>query len=286
MKINYYSGAGNLFSVVDNRQSKLNKENLSNLAKVACSKSNNYTIKTEGLISLNDTYGGRFNVSFFNPDGTSGMMCGNGARSAVSFINAIGLSKSSSSKGTSQQLIIELAGREYPSTIDGELIKVSFPKHNDLRMNFEVRIDDTNIYGDFVDVGSPHLVLDYHKILHSRQFSFRYYPLEDMAKPIRSNVELFPEGVNVSIYYVESPQTIYIRTFERGVEAETGACGTAAISTALVLFMKKIIGNSVEIIPTSKIPLRVEIITNEKNEIIGFNLIGTAEKIGEALIEF
>lgn len=286
MKIDYYSGAGNLFSVIDNRDIKLNNQDLSNLAKVACSKSDNFTINTEGLISLNDNTGGKFNVSFFNPDGTSGMMCGNGARSAVSFIKAIGLSKSDLDSSNSQQLIIELAGREYPSIIEGDLINVSFPKHNDLKFNLEINIQDSNVYGDFVDVGSPHLVLDFHKILNSKFFSFRHYPLEDMAKPIRYNHQLFPEGVNVSIYYVESPKIVHLRTFERGVEAETGACGTAALSTALVLFKKGIIGKKVEILPTSKISLHVQINTDNKNEIIGFNLIGTAEKIGEALIEF
>ncbi len=286
MKINYYSGAGNLFSVIDNRDIKLDTDNLSKLAQVACSKSNSFTIKTEGLISLNDNYGGKFDVSFFNPDGSSGMMCGNGARSAVSFIKAIGLSKSDLNDDSPIDLIIELAGREYPSTITGDLINVSFPKHNQLEISFEIKIDDSYIYGDFVDVGSPHLVLDFQKILKNKYFSFRHYPLEDMAKPIRSNQELFPEGINVSIYYVESQQKVYLRTYERGVEAETGACGTAAISTALVLFKKGIIGKSVEIIPTSRISLNVEINTDQNKEIIGFNLIGTAEKIGEALIEF
>lgn len=287
LKINYYSGAGNLFSVIDNRDMKLDKENLSKLAQVACSKSDSFTIKTEGLISLNDNYGGKFDVSFFNPDGSSGMMCGNGARSAVSFIKAIELSKSDLYDDDSPiDLIIELAGREYPTTIKGDFINVSFPKQNQLKINFQITIDNSYIYGDFVDVGSPHLVLDFQKILNSKHFSFRYYPLEDIAKPIMSNRELFPEGINVSIYYVESPQKVYLRTYERGVEAETGACGTAAISTALVLFKKEIIGNSVEIIPTSRISLNVEINTDQNKEIIGFNLIGTAEKIGEALIEF
>lgn len=287
LKINYYSGAGNLFSVIDNRDMKLDKENLSKLAQVACSKSDSFTIKTEGLISLNDNYGGKFDVSFFNPDGSSGMMCGNGARSAVSFIKAIELSKSDLyDDDTPIDLIIELAGREYPTTIKGDFINVSFPKQNQLKINFQITIDNSYIYGDFVDVGSPHLVLDFQKILNSKHFSFRYYPLEDIAKPIMSNRELFPEGINVSIYYVESPQKVYLRTYERGVEAETGACGTAAISTALVLFKKEIIGNSVEIIPTSRISLNVEINTDQNKEIIGFNLIGTAEKIGEALIEF
>ena len=286
LKINYYSGAGNLFSVIDNRDMKLDKENLSKLAQVACSKSDSFTIKTEGLISLNDNYGGKFDVSFFNPDGSSGMMCGNGARSAVSFIKAIELSKSDLyDDDTPIDLIIELAGREYPTTIKGDFINVSFPKQNQLKINFQITIDNSYIYGDFVDVGSPHLVLDFQKILNSKHFSFRYYPLEDIAKPIMSNRELFPEGINVSIYYVESPQKVYLRTYERGVEAETGACGTAAISTALVLFKKEIIGNSVEIIPTSRISLNVEINTDQNKEIIGFNLIGTAEKIGEALIE-
>lgn len=286
MYINYYSGAGNLFSIIDNRDTKIDDKQLAELAKVACSKTQNFTIKTEGLISLNKIEGEKFNVSFFNPDGTSGMMCGNGARSAVSFIKTLGLIKQLSNSDTPQKITIELAGKEYPSIIESQFITISFPKQKRLEMNFKIKLEDTYIYGDFVDVGSPHLVLDFNKILNSKIFSFRHYPLEDMAKPIRANQKQFPEGVNVSIYYVESPSIVHLRTFERGVEAETGSCGTAAISTALVLYKRGITKKIVEILPTSKIPLKVEIKTDENNEVVGFNLIGTAERIGEALIEF
>jgi len=136
-----------------------------------------------------------------------------------------------------------------------------------------------------IDVGSPHLLFDYSHIINHNLFSFRHYPLEDFAAPIRWNKKLFPNGINVSIYDVESANIVHLRTYERGVEAETGACGTAALSTALVLYKKGLTNKTLQIVPTSKIPLKVEILTDINNEIIGFNLIGTAEKIGEALIE-
>lgn len=286
MNINYYSGAGNLFSIIDNRSYQLQKDELSKLATIACSKSSNFTIKTEGLIALNSFNGQKFNLSFFNPDGSTGMMCGNGARSAVSFIQALGLTKSITEPTKPQTIIIELAGKEYIARVEQDMISVTFPKYSKLALRNEIKVNDYVIYGDFVDVGSPHFVLDFNVIPKHQHFTFRHYPLEDIAKPIRWNQDMFPQGVNVSIYDVESADIVHLRTFERGVEAETGACGTAALSTALVLYKKGITNKTIQVIPTSAIPLKVEILTDNNNEILGFNLIGTAEKIGEALIEF
>lgn len=286
MKIDYYSGAGNLFSIFDNRSHQFQPDQLAKLAQIACSKTDNFTIRTEGLIAFNNFDGEKFSVSFFNPDGSTGMMCGNGARSAVSFIKALGLIQTNTTSKIPQEIVIELAGKEYPATISGEMISVSFPKHRKLDLHYEIKINNYKIYGDFVDVGSPHFILNFNQIPNHQNFTFRHYPLEDLAKPIRWNKEKFPEGVNVSIYDVESADIVHLRTFERGVEAETGACGTAAISTALVLYQKGLTNKEIQIIPTSKIPLRVEILIDNSNQIIGFNLIGTAEKIGEALIDF
>lgn len=284
MKLFYYSGAGNLFSIFDNREYGLSPEQLARVSQIACKKTDDKTIRTEGFIAVNKVDGKKINVSFFNPDGSTGMMCGNGARSVVSYIDALGLVKTKDTSSP-QEIIIQMAGKEYHSIIHDKLITVKFPKHNELKLNFEIDYSGMRLYGDFVDVGSPHILLDFSKLLNAKKYNFRNFPLEELARPIRYNQKIFPDGVNVSIYDIESPSTVHLRTYERGVEMETGACGTASISAALVLFVRKKVEKKITIIPTSRIPLEVEVLTNNDNEIIGFNLTGTAERLGEALIE-
>jgi diaminopimelate epimerase len=282
-KIEYFSGAGNLFSVIDNRNNVIDANLLSQFAKLSCSKSEKFSIATEGLIVLNKSDNNPFSVKFFNPDGSSGMMCGNGARCAVKFAEMLRLIQ----KGEVQRPIkFDLAGQEYLAFIDKDKIKVQFPKPRYQKFNIKVPFQEYLVIGDFIDVGTPHIIFKYEEIPNAKRFAFRYYPIDDFAKPIRYNSEQFPDGVNVSIYTIENRRRIHLRTYERGVEHETGACGTASVSTAFTLFKKGLINFKSEIIPTSYNPLIVENIIDESDEVLGFYLIGTADKIGEALIEF
>jgi diaminopimelate epimerase len=287
LKIEYYSGAGNIFSIFDNRSIQLLDNEFEKLAKIACNKSISFTLDTEGLIIIDNLKTteniNSFNVYFFNPDGSSGMMCGNGARCSVKFAmnkKIIVLEEFSDS------ISFKLAGEEYIAWVESGLIKVQFPKHIFSDINFKVPFENKILVGSFADVGTIHLIFQYHNIPEFSNFMFEYFPLIDFAKPIRYNTTLFPKGVNVSIVEIIDSFSIKLRTYERGVEGETGACGTGAIAAALLLFQQGLINNKVSIIPSSKSILEVEILTDEKNEISGFTLMGDAFKIGETIIEY
>jgi diaminopimelate epimerase len=273
MKFYYYSGSGNLFTIIDNRFTRFSTEQLSQFALKYCKKFDKFTMATEGFIALNSAESNEIDVQFFNPDGSTGMMCGNGARSIVQF--ALDLHLIDESINTQ----IALAGRIYNARVYKKLIYLEFPKPIESIFNKEIKFDDSSIIADFVNVGSPHLLFDYSQIPFSDKFEYKYYPLADFAQPIRNNLQTFPNGVNVSIYKIISHSSVYLRTYERGVEAETGACGTASISTAFTLFSRGQINESVSIIPTSQIPLKVNI-RQLNNQIDGFELTGLADKIG------
>ncbi len=273
MKFYYYSGSGNLFTIIDNRFARFTTEQLSQFAVKFCQKFDKFTMATEGFIALNSAENNEIDVQFFNPDGTTDMMCGNGARSVVQFALDMFLINEN------ENVRIALAGRIYNARIYKKLIYVEFPKPIESIFNKEVQFDNLSIIADYVDVGSPHILFNYLQIPYSDKFEYKYYPLADFAEPIRNNLQAFPNGVNVSIYKIISHSSVYLRTYERGVEAETGACGTASISTAFTLFSRGQINESVSIIPTSQIPLKVNIVKNS-DVIDGFELTGLADKIG------
>jgi len=85
LKVTYMSGAGNLFSIIDNRNYNFGEKLLSLLSPILCNPVQNNTIQSEGLLALNGSKEYDFETLFFNPDGSHGMMCGNGGRCAVNF---------------------------------------------------------------------------------------------------------------------------------------------------------------------------------------------------------
>lgn len=284
LKIEYYSGAGNLFSIIDNRIYNIPEEDFEKLAKITCSKFQSFSIKTEGMIIIKDEIinkNNSFEVNFFNPDGSSGMMCGNGARCAVKFAYDKGIIH----KNESEIIRFNLANVDYYAEFENDLINVFFPRYNILELERKIIFDNNEIIASFVDVGTIHLIFDYDEIPFSSHFDFNYYPLLDFAKPIRFNKTEFPDGVNVSIVKVIDRNNIEMRTYERGVEAETGACGTGAISAFIVMNHKGKINDEVKIYPTSKSPLFVNLLKDENGYNNRFVLKGKALKIGETIYQ-
>ena len=277
IKIHYYSGAGNLFSIIDNRSIGFTNDQLSEFAKIACSQFSKNAIKTEGLIAIENSEEFPFKVQFFNPDGSSGMMCGNGARCAIAFAKQLGtLDKVS----YSQSFKFQLAEISYTGRIIENAYQVDFEFPKEIKKDLILELNDSRkIYTDFIDVGTPHLLINYDQ-LKNNNIEFQNFNLIDFARPIRYNTELFPNGTNVSIYQIVNPNLVHLRTYERGVESETGACGTATVSLGYLLFEKNLCNLPLSVIPTSQIPLKIYITDNN------ITLEGPAEKIGEQELNF
>ncbi len=117
--------------------------------------------------------------------------------------------------------------------------------------------------------------------MHSPE-EFKKFDILDLAQKIRHHKDFAPRGTNVN-FCLEWNGKILLRTFERGVESETGACGTGAISTILAYFSEIAIKGTAELIPTSGIPLWVKI-EDKSGEISKITLLGSAEIIGSQII--
>ena len=270
--ITVMSGAGNVFSVIDGKNYNFSIDDYSKIAQIVCSANTEYNKKTEGLLvvipSIGDTKAD-FEVWFFNPDGTHSAMCGNGARCAVHFAMENGFINFTSRKN----ILFNMQGNDYRCLIIDSQYQIYFPSPEKIDLNKEIFINNSSIIGDYINVGSDHFVIDYERYFEQDFFEF---DINAFAPSIRNNEAFAPNGVNVNIYKIIDNK-IYVRTFERGVEWETGACGTGAISTAISLVLNQNILTPIELIPHSKIPLVVSFNLNIKLEICGLYLKGPAE---------
>lgn len=265
------SGAGNLFTVIDNRTAKFSIEKGREVASLCCS-SQVSPFLTDGLILLNsgdEKYD--FRMDFFNPDGSYGAMCGNGARCAVRFADEKGFFKNSRTKSINFTVL----DAEYHAEINENTVKVSFPPPMFIQ-KVDLDIQNKVLEVDYVNVGSDHAVMDFSELEPVLSQKFQDFDIKFWGSFVRNHTTFQPRGANANFYQVENDVNVQLRTFERGVEAETGACGTGAISTALIASLKYQLGNKVNIIPTSGSPLWVEFLPSlEKIEEI--TLEGSAE---------
>lgn len=192
-----------------------------------------YGIGADGLMIMKPgSVGAAFEVDFYNADGSGGMLCGNGARCAIERARTLGLVH------TAERIRFRFAGADYAgiSLAEG---RARFELDPCFRMDEPrtIRVGDLTLRGRFVDVGSLHFVVDVGTILDSdgsRAFAdIDAVPLETLGQAVRRHADFGARGVNANFTELRGGR-LFVRTFERGVEAETLACGTGSTSSALV----------------------------------------------------
>lgn len=225
------SGAGNDFIIIDKTKNKgisLKQNQISNL----CNRRRG--IGADGLIIISDSKDSHFLMEYFNADGSSGSLCGNGARCAIQF--AVNTNRIKDNKA------VFLANKEQ---FTGELVKDGFVKFNlkpptRFKLNFKIKAFNQLIKAHFADTGSPHVVIEIDDVLAlpkdltSRYRNIQNFPVSEIGREIRFHKDFSPLGTNVNFIQIKE-QEILIRTYERGVESETLACGTGSVASAIVM---------------------------------------------------
>jgi diaminopimelate epimerase len=271
------SGAGNTFTVIDNRQLQYSIEQGKQLAPIVCKQSRNTFLDTEGLMFLtstnntSDSTTPNIRMEFFNPDGSHGAMCGNGGRCAAMFSRMHGFFPAEVTNIVMHVLDVAYEV-EFPfitGSTNENLVRVTFPSPQRLQKSVAIPIGNATLHGGFVDVGSTHAVVWFEDIVHHLldgaiadidDATFSAFEIQDIGTTVRHHEVFAPEGVNCNIAFKRADGRIHVRTFERGVEAETGACGTGAIATALMSFIHGKADATVELITSAQQHLTVEII--------------------------
>lgn len=231
-KISFYkmSGAGNDFIVIDkNINSGFVPDQ--NIVQKICNR--RYGVGADGVITVADSNSYDFDMQYFNADGSTGSLCGNGARCAIKFADLSGRIKHGTAKFLSN-------GVAYTGMVLNETqIKFFFNPPQKLKYNFKVKAFNQLINACYVDTGSPHVVIKIDDVLINPANPKLFYedlnnfPVFELGREIRYHKDFAPEGANINfIKLVEGK--IHIRTYERGVEDETLACGTGSTAAAVI----------------------------------------------------
>lgn len=241
-KIPFYKmqGTGNDFILIDNRRGILKGQNLGNLAKNVCRR--HYSVGADGLIVIVSSKKADFKWRFFNADGSEAEMCGNGSRCAARFAYLKKIAKKDMSFET-------LAGVIH-AQVKSNSVKVRLTDATGLRMNIAVPLESGLRMGHFINTGVPHLVYLSKDLEHE--------DVERIGRTTRYHDLFRPAGTNVNFIQIQGRHKLRIRTYERGVEGETLACGTGSVAAALIAGALGAVSSPVEVTTASGEKLRID----------------------------
>ena len=217
MRVDFWKmhGAGNDFILADDRALAFPATDQAWIARVAARRTG---VGCEGVILIQPSDQASFRMRFFNPDGSEVEMCGNGARCVARLAHEIGAAPA--------DMTIETAAGILRAAAMGGQVRLHMTPPRDWRLAGSLILARKKIAYHFVNSGVPHAVV----------------PVKDLAacdvqalgSGIRYHKDFAPKGTNANFIAVTGPQALHIRTYERGVEAETLACGTGIVAAALV----------------------------------------------------
>jgi diaminopimelate epimerase len=235
VKIPFYkmSGSGNDFIIIDNREGILEGIELPQWVKKVCRR--RVSVGADGLILVQNSPKADFQWRYFNADGSEVEMCGNGGRCVARFAYLIGISGRSLSFDT-------LCGVMEAEVI-GERAKLGMGSPSDLKLDYPISIDGNEHIVSSINTGVPHVV----QIVEDLE----QYDVSRFGPSIRFHPLYQPDGTNANFMEVRDIHTIHIRTYERGVEDETLACGTGAVASALIGASKGLTSSPVSVHPKS-----------------------------------
>ena len=215
MKLNFfkYEGAGNDFILIDNRNKSFSLINDTKSIKKLCDR--HFGIGADGLMVLEMKNGFDFEMLYFNADGKEGSMCGNGGRCIVAFANQLNLIKRETN-------FLAVDGPHYATISEnGNLVSLQMIDVQEIKTDGDAFILNT---------GSPHYVLEVENLASKDVY------LD--GKSIRYNETYNVKGINVN-FVEDLGDHYYVRTYERGVENETFACGTGVTAVSMAMAKKK-----------------------------------------------
>lgn len=210
-----YSGCGNDFILIDNRFHIFPTADKALIAKL-CHRHRG--VGADGIILLENSLTADFKMRIFNSDGSEAEMCGNGIRCLMKFLQDQGFQD--------KKHVIETMNAKIPLFPENGEVSVEMPSPTEISWSTPLSINGNSWNIHFLNTGVPHAVIFVEDVLE--------VDLETIAPKIRFHSQFAPKGTNVNFVALQAhSQKIFLRTYERGVEQETLACGTGAVASAI-----------------------------------------------------
>jgi len=259
------NGAGNDFILFDNRAGGIDLDR-SQIAQL-CDRHRG--IGADGILLLEKPANrADFRMRYFNADGGEAEMCGNGARCFARFANKVG--------GQKAKFSFETPAGVISAELKGDLVTLRMTEPSDLRLNVDLPIAAENKTVHFINSGVPHVVITVPKIDDA--------DVRRDGAAIRHHEMFSPNGTNVNFIEKRGPNKIAIRTYERGVEDETLACGTGIVAGALIFAANENTNGPISVIARGGDELQVGF-EKTGDRVHDVTLTGPAEFVFEGTID-
>jgi diaminopimelate epimerase len=259
------NGAGNDFVMIDNRAGdvRLKPEQIERI----CDRHRG--IGADGILLLEPgSNGADFRMRYYNRDGGEAEMCGNGARCFARFANKI--------DGSREQVSFQTPAGVIRAELHGDSVILHMSEPTDLRLGLELQLDSGKESVHFINTGVPHVVIPVSQVDD--------VDVQTRGRKVRQHQRFSPKGANVNFIEKLDARKIAVRTYERGVEDETLACGTGVVASALIFAATEKADGPIGVTVRSGSELSVNF-QRAGDEFRNVTLTGPAEFVFEGVIE-
>jgi diaminopimelate epimerase len=259
------NGAGNDFVMLDNRAGELQLAP-DQIARI-CDRHRG--VGADGILMLERAANGAdFRMRYYNADGGEAEMCGNGARCFARYASRV--------VGPLDKLSFETPAGVIGAELQGDLVRLAMSEPKDLRLGITIPLPGRQVAAHFVNSGVPHVVVPVDDLEN--------VDVRGLGSAIRRHDLFAPKGANVNFLKERGPGQIAIRTYERGVEDETLACGTGVVASALIFAAVKKIDGPIGVLVRGGSELEVDF-QKEAEQFKSVTLKGPAEFVFEGTID-
>lgn len=234
------NGAGNDFVIIDHRRKMIPVLEQSGFARKICRRK--FSVGADGLILLEEAVNADFQWQFYNADGSVAEMCGNGARCAARFA----FEHQIADKKMRFQTVAGIIEAEI--LVEGKGVSIKMTPPSDCQFGRMLVIDCQEMTVASVNTGVPHAVIFVDE---------KDIPVKEWGKAVRNHSMFGSAGTNANFIRLVEPNLLHVRTYERGVEDETMACGTGAVASAIIAAMMGKVVSPVEVLTSGGDRLRV-----------------------------
>jgi diaminopimelate epimerase len=223
------NGAGNDFVMLDNRAGELRLAP----GEIAQICDRHRGVGADGVLVLEPAANGAdFRMRYYNADGGEAEMCGNGARCFARYASRVA--------GPMEKLSFETPAGVIGAELQGDLVRLEMSEPTDLRLGITIPLPERQIAAHFVNSGVPHVVVPVDDLDN--------VDVRGLGSAIRRHDLFAPKGANVNFLKERGSRQIAIRTYERGVEDETLACGTGVVASALIFAAMKNVDGPISVL--------------------------------------